>query len=127
MSADMERRIERLGHVCAMLTSPNEGERANAAFLASRMLNSFDLDWREFVRRALMAQAEAETPQDAAGSRPKLYSELLEWPGLNDWERSFLESLRERGAEILSEKQEACLLRIMRRYNSHRERDRHER
>lgn len=118
----MEKRIEKLGHLCAMLTSPNEGERANAAFLASRILNSFDLDWREFVRRAFTAQAEAPRSEEETGNRFTLYVELLEWPGLTNWERGFLESLYERGTDELTEKQEACLVKIVRRYTRERER-----
>jgi hypothetical protein len=39
MTPNDEKVINRLGHVCAMLTSTNDGERAAAAVLASRMLN----------------------------------------------------------------------------------------
>jgi hypothetical protein len=35
----------RLANVLAMLSSPNDGERANAALMATRMLKELGLDW----------------------------------------------------------------------------------
>jgi hypothetical protein len=43
----------RLANVLAMLSSPNDGERANAAMMATRMLKELGLDWRTFTQRAL--------------------------------------------------------------------------
>ena len=45
MSAD-PKTASRLENVLAMLSSPNDGERANAAMMATRMLKELGLDWR---------------------------------------------------------------------------------
>ena len=42
-----------LENVLAMLSSPDDGERATAASMAMRMLNEVGLDWRAFTQRAL--------------------------------------------------------------------------
>ncbi len=112
------KQIERLGNVCAMLTSPNDGERANAALLASRMLSERGLDWREFVWRAFRPEIthREDEASDDESSALRLYRELLKWSGLNDWERSFLRNLLQRKAITLSEKQQTCLDRIVTRY-----------
>jgi hypothetical protein len=45
MSAD-RKAAARLENVIAMLGSAHDGERANAALMATRMLNELGLDWR---------------------------------------------------------------------------------
>jgi hypothetical protein len=46
----------------------------------------------------------------------RLYRELLVESWLSPWERSFLQSLLEKEAVILSAKQEICLRRIIRKH-----------
>jgi hypothetical protein len=125
MSGTDERAIIRLGNVAAMLTSPNDGERANAALLATRILQELGLDWRELVRRAFRFDPEPHDHRrkpvwdDRACEDDDLlqvYLTLLRWDGLNNWERGFLRNLFERGITNLSEKQSACLAKISRRW-----------
>jgi hypothetical protein len=122
MIADDEKAVSRLANICAMLTSPNDGERATAALLASRMLDSLGLDWREFARRAFEQPEYISVERDGSEKCDtdilQRYGELLKWDGLNDWERGFLESLRWRTAAELSKKQGACLNRIIHKYNA---------
>jgi hypothetical protein len=66
-----DRAIGRLANVCAMLASPNDGERANAVMMATRMLKELGLDWRAFTRRAF-AGGEGQAERDG-GSELDLY------------------------------------------------------
>ena len=86
MSADPKAAI-RLENVIAMLGSAHDGERANAALMATRMLNELGFDWRTFTRRAL-AKPEAAKPE----AELELYLKLLQWDGLTDWECDFVSS-----------------------------------
>jgi hypothetical protein len=104
----------RLENVLAMLSSPNDGERANAAMMATRMLQELGLDWRTFTQRAF-AGAKVEQHDDG-GSELDLYIELLRWKGLSDWERTFVLSLYDRHPKPLNEKQRAILEKITRKY-----------
>jgi hypothetical protein len=122
MTSNEEKAVSRLAHVCAMLTSPNDGERAAAALLASRMVNELGMDWREFTRRAFRQpeciSVEHDGDEECEPDLLQLCRELLKWDGLNDWERGFLESLSGRTAAELSKKQGACLNRIIHKYNA---------
>ena len=114
MSAD-PKTASRLENILAMLSSPNDGERANAALMATRMLKELGLDWRAFTRRAL-AKAEAAKPEAEIGR----YLELLQWDGLTEWERGFVLSLYDRHPKRLTEKQRWHLWKIIRKYEASR-------
>ncbi len=125
MTPHDERTVSRLANVCAMLTSPNDGERATAALLASRVLASLGMNWRELVRRALtpeIGHPEDDTGDDESGIL-RLYRELLEWNGLTGWEFDFLSNLSQRNVITPSERQQACLNRIVRRHYRAKNRD----
>jgi hypothetical protein len=111
-----ERSISRLENVLAMLSSPNDGERANAALMATRMLKELGLDWRTFTQRAF-AGAKVEQ-HDHGGSELDQYIELLRWNGLSDWERTFVLSLYDRHPKPLSDKQRFHLWKIVRKYEA---------
>ena len=112
MSAD-PKTASRLENVLAMLSSPNDGERANAAMMATRMLKELGLDWRAFTQRAL-ASHEAGKPE--AGL--ELYLKLLCWSELTDWERGFVSSLYDRHPKPLTEKQRWHLWKIIRKHEA---------
>lgn len=42
--------LPRFAKLCAMLASPNEGERASAALKASEMLKAADLTWQDVLK-----------------------------------------------------------------------------
>ena len=103
----------RLENVLAMLGSPNYGERANAALMATRMLKELGLDWRAFTRRAFAGE-EGRAKRDGGD----VYLELLRWSGLTDWERGFVSSLFDRYPKPLTEKQRWHLWKIIRKYEA---------
>jgi hypothetical protein len=104
----------RLENVLAMLSSPNDGERANAAMMATRMLKELGFDWRTFTQRAL---AGTDAGQDG-GNELALYLDLLRWNGLSEWERTFVSSLYDRHPKPLSEKQRWHFWKIIRKYEA---------
>jgi hypothetical protein len=115
--------ISRLSSICARLSSDFENERAVAALLATRILSEAGLDWRTLIERAF-------TPQPVPTSRPArrfncptdeevaldVYRELLAQSWLNSWERQFLSDLLAKEAVSLSDKQQTCLRKILRKY-----------
>jgi len=119
MSGYDQKAVARLESVCAMLASPNDGERANAAMMASRMLGQLGLDWREVVRRAFAGrrpETARPAPQCDDGSGRALYAEILRWDGLTDWERSLVHNLYIQHPKVPSEKQSVYLRKIIRKY-----------
>jgi hypothetical protein len=116
MSGYDQKAVARLENICAMLASPNDGERATAALMATRMLGQLGLDWREFTRRALAgAKVEQADDDDVMFS---IYRDLLKWGGLNFWERKFLGDMLKRKVVNMTDKQEECFARIMRKYSA---------
>ena len=115
MSID-RKAVCRLENVLAMLSSPNDGERANAAMMATRMLKELGLDWRGFTQRAF-AGGEGQAERDG-DSELDLYLELLRWSGLTDWERTFVSSLFDRHPKPLTEKQRWHLWKIIRKHEA---------
>ena len=117
MSAD-PKTASRLENIIAMLSSPNDAERATAASMATRMLNELGLDWRAFTQRAL-AGAKVEQPQERdwqdASRELDLYLKLLQWDGLTEWERGFVSSLYDRHPKPLTEKQRWHFWKIVRK------------
>ena len=116
MKGDDERIIGRLENLCAMLASPNGGERANAAAMATKMLASFGLSWRDLVGRAF-----PRTMAMAGRELLNLYRELLQWNGLTSWEREFVADLHRKQLVSLSVKQQACMEKIVRKYRQRRD------
>lgn len=97
---------DRLVKLAGMLGSSFDGERANAAAAATRLLKDCDLTWPEFLAPAI-ARRSGPPP---TGWRA-LVSDCLLYPDrLTGWERGFLASLR--GYQRISEKQQAILERI---------------
>jgi hypothetical protein len=74
-------------------------------------------EWCEERRRRFHQEHDCERPELL-----HVLSELLKWNGLNDWERGFVNSLREQYPKLLTEKQNAKLQDITRKYNyAHRD------
>ena len=105
-----EKLILRLENLCAMLSSSNDGERAVAANKATEILASIGMNWRDLVRRAFSLPGEDGELQ--------AYRNILQWNGLTEWERKFVSDLLDRQsvADDLSEKQLACLQKIIRKF-----------
>lgn len=121
MSAYNQKAIARLENICAMLASPNDGERANAALMATRMLGQFGLDWRQLIQRAF-AGAKMEQPVEPMDDDDDImfavYRDLLKWGGLNFWERRFLGDLLRRKVIDMTDKQAECFAEIMSKYSA---------
>jgi hypothetical protein len=97
---------ERLAKVCGLLASNHDGERANAAAAATRLLEQYGISWPEFVR------CRAALPRPATGDHRARAARLLaEARTLSPWERQFLASIARRPAP-LSPKQAAVLERL---------------
>jgi hypothetical protein len=127
----------RLAKLLGMLGSDHEGERANAARLASEMVRTASTTWKDIVnggqvaieaaRRLLVENdglreeitrlrtnvvSRAPEPWASAECARDTVEALLLWPvHITDWERRFLESLLARTRRPTS-KQYACLVAI---------------
>ncbi len=115
MSPDLHPRVaDRLAKLCGLLGSDHEGERANAAALASRLLKDCGLSWAELVARAFQPRPEP-APSPAEG--PAHFAEAqwaLRFPALlDDWEHGFLANIGR--FRRLSPKQRASLDGILRK------------
>ena len=106
--------IDRFLKLLGMFGSDHDGERANAAGLATKMLRDAGLTWVEFIDRLITPPPEtiAPQPQHTAWRRSLDHREaalecLLWGKRLTDWERGFIESmdryrrLSDRQAEVL--------------------------
>jgi hypothetical protein len=115
---------ERLIKFCGLLGSDSDGERANAARMADKLLRDAGLTWRDVISVAAAAQPEPPPqpkprPRPASAYQPAGPSHVgaatmilirrRDW--LTAWEAEFLESLQARRS--LTEKQVAVLARIM--------------
>lgn len=89
------RAVERLVRLAGMLGSDFEGERANAAALATRALQAHGLTWRELVERAFAHRPAPEpVPRPPRSGPAHLARWLLNQPGdWSEWERKFLANL----------------------------------
>lgn len=100
---------DRLVKLAGMLGSAFDGERANAAAAATRLLEQHGLTWREVLAPpAPRPRGPIPTGWRAVAADCLLVPELL-----SEWERGFLRSLQ--GYSRLTEKQQAVLERIAQR------------
>ncbi len=105
--------VNRLAKVTARLASSFDGERANAAALASRLLADCGLSWEQLVTRAF----QAPSPTVQLPTRAPHVAEAqwaLRFPSLLDeWEHGFLANVGR--FRRLSPKQRASLDGILRK------------
>jgi hypothetical protein len=111
--------LDKFIKIIGLFGSAHEGERANAAALATKMLRDADLNWEEFFELIT-----APPPTPTAGTHSQVRSILVDHKDatercllhrrhLTKWERQFLESLQH--FPYLSAKQHDVLERICRR------------
>jgi hypothetical protein len=113
--------MERLSRVCGMLGSDYEGERANAAAAATRILRGAGWCWSDVIERAM--RSEQQTAGDRArrsSEPPRLAPHLLARWALDSavswtrWETEFLLNLATRPGR-LSPRQAEVLRRLAER------------
>jgi hypothetical protein len=103
--------LRKLAAVCRMFASPFEGERANAAMLADKLVKDHGTDWGD------ISHAEPPVPVIVQPKTPRCWRQcaeevLYEHPGAcTSWEQGFLQDILRRGYG-LSPKQELVLRRI---------------
>jgi hypothetical protein len=97
---------EKLAKVVGLLASDFDGERANAAAAATRLLQAHGMSWADLVR----PPAAPEAPPRPVGHRARALEALRHGLPRTAWERAFLHSLA--GQDRMSEKQAAVLRRI---------------
>ena len=93
-SMKTERLRIRLIQLCGMFGSDFEGERANAAMLASDLLRSQDLSWADVFTPAAAAPEPKHQPNLTARNKVRFCQDHC-WR-LTEWEDSFMESLSRR-------------------------------
>ena len=103
----------RLAKVCGLLASDQDGERAAAALLATRLLRSHGLSWADLLTPA----ASPPPAAPAAAQATPMHAALAEWAlrtpeHLTPWERSFLADIRAR--RRLTPRQASVLAEIVR-------------
>lgn len=109
--------VDKLAKICAMLSSPHDGERASAALLATQIISDLDLTWNEVVHRAFQERGEVksvEFDERPPGWHVGYCRWLISNRGnvLNKWQMQFLNDLVQRyGHARLTKKQVACLSR----------------
>jgi len=118
---------ERLVKFCGMLGSDHDGERANAARMADKLVRDAGLTWQHVIGAALPAAPQPQPrAQQQPPPRPAYQSSHIEmarqilmhrrnW--LTGWEVEFLESLTTRRS--LSDKQAARLRDIWVKIKGH--------
>ncbi len=104
--------LERLAKLTGLLGSRFPGERASAAQKATDLIRKHGLTWRDVI---IPAALPAPTGDSTIAGEIR---SALRSPVINDWERGFLISIRERPR--LSQKQLDCLERITRKVNASR-------
>lgn len=92
----------RLGKLCGLLGSDHEGERSNAAALATRELRALGMSWQELVARAFprCIQAPAHAAAPASGDRwcREMLRRLLGVQHLlTGWEAAIVENIAAKG------------------------------
>ena|SRR5438552_2098211 len=110
--------IDRFLKLVGMLGSAHEGERANAAALATRMLRDAGMNWHEFLDKiAVPVPAEFAVSLSRPRFRHTAYNHaeaadlcLLHGRGLSSWEKGFLGSTQD--FHRLSAKQQDVLARL---------------
>lgn len=113
----------RLAKLCGLLASDHEGERANAAAQASRIINESGTTWRDVVDAAFRAPVPVVVSRQPAVRRRQKgralfdgHAEAVEWTlacgaALSDEEREFLNSIR--GVDTLCPRQQRTLTRLL--------------
>lgn len=101
--------VARLSKVLGMLGSDHDGEIAAAGRRAHRLLRDAGLTWPE-VLQPMLPPPKPEVDDDPLDHGAACAS-LLNWPGLTDWERGFVTSLRK--FKRLSDKQLAVLRELI--------------
>jgi hypothetical protein len=76
--------IEKLARISGMLGSAHEGERANAAQMASAMLKAMDLTWSEVINRALGA-ATSRQAHEAHAPANETQAPSSDWGYSESW------------------------------------------
>ncbi len=99
---------ERLVRICGMFGSDYEGERANAAAAADRLLREHRLTWRDVLAPCPVPRPEARQGGD---HRARALAALRHADRLDDWSRRFLHSIAGWSGP-LSPKQAKVLRRI---------------
>lgn len=96
---------ERLCKLCGMLASPYDGERANAARMATELLQRHKLTWSDLIASPAMPSAGSgcSTASEAAFA-------LRHLPLLTDWEQQFIRDVA--GKANVSPKQAALIAKI---------------
>jgi hypothetical protein len=97
---------EKLAKVVGLLASDFDGERANAAAAATKLLRAHGMSWADLV-----TPGAAPAPRRPIGHRARALEALRHGLARTVWEVSFLHSVAGQEGR-LSEKQEAVLRRI---------------
>lgn len=101
---------EKLAKLCAMFSSEYDGERANAAAMADRLLKSHGYTWDQALFQPTLP-AKPRRVWSEGHSPSQVAYECLKWlEPLTEWEQDFLRSIA--GRHILSDKQRNVLARI---------------
>ena len=106
----------RLVKLLGMLGSDHDGERANAAHAADKLLRQNGLTWREWIE----GRQKPREPEPAGVGILDAIERCLGCPEmLNEWERRFLGDVRARAPD-LTEKQLAKVEQIYRKVRTYR-------
>jgi hypothetical protein len=112
---------DRLAKLAGLLGSDSDGERANAARLATDLLKRYGLTWRDALTPAPAHQVAPPTP---AWPMPhqRAISECLAWNAiLSDWEKQFLRDVKL--LPRLTTKQQETVNRILEKVRRHAARE----
>jgi hypothetical protein len=103
--------LRKLVNICRMFSTSHDGERANAASLADKLVRDHGTDWADILH------AEPPAPVAIQPQTPRYWRQcaeeiLFEHPqAVTEWEQEFLQDILRRGY-ALSVKQDAVLRRI---------------
>jgi hypothetical protein len=110
---------DRLAKLCGLFGSDHDGERANAAAMADRLIRDLGLTWREVL---ITSPPKAAVSVSSSWREPKTADEcvglaLRHTDLLSDWEYDFLLNIR--GRRNLSDKQWNVVDRIVSRIRAY--------
>jgi hypothetical protein len=103
--------LRKLAGICARFGSPFDGERANAAALADRLVRDRGATWTDVLH------AEPPVPVVIQPQAPRYWRQCAEEllfehsSAVTEWEQGCLQSILQKG-DALSHKQEVILRRI---------------
>lgn len=69
--SNLAQQVARLRALCGMLSATTDGERANAAILATRQLKTMGMTWAELVDKAFSQKEEPKVGRHYDGPRPR--------------------------------------------------------